>query len=76
MICHSQTFRINVRGNAAGHWVTRTGLKVKEDGETAAAVITLTRAGLFYWVTSIRQRVVLHRFSDRAHFPEGESKIL
>ena len=76
MICHSQTFRIHVRGNAAGHWVTRTDLKVKEDGETAAAVITLTRAGLFYWVTSIRQRVVLHRFSDRAHFPEGESKIL
>ena len=76
MICHSQTFRINVRGNAAGHWVTRTGLKVKEEDETAAAVITLTRAGLFYWVTSIRRRMVLHRFSDRAHFPEGESKIL
>ena len=47
MICHSQTFRINVRGNAAGHWVTRTGLKVKEVGDRAAAVITLTQAGFF-----------------------------
>ena len=47
MICHSQTFRIHVRGNAAGHWVTRTGLKVKEEVETAAAGITLTRAGFF-----------------------------
>ena len=47
MICHSQTFRIHVRGNAAGHWVIPTGLKVKEEKERAAAGITLTRAGFF-----------------------------
>ena len=53
MICHSQTFRINVRGNAAGHWVTRTDLKVKEAVKGSGSAHSRT-SWAFLLVTSIR----------------------